>query len=36
MAAAVHAATPSGMGVENCWSAWLSSERRADSDDVAR
>src|SRR5579872_2898814 len=28
MAAAVHAARPSGTGVENCWSAWLSSERR--------
>ena len=28
MAAAVHAARPSGIGVENCWSAWLSSERR--------
>lgn len=28
MAAAVMAARPRGMGVENCWSAWLSSERR--------
>ena len=27
-AAAQSAARPSGIGVENCWSAWLSSERR--------
>ena len=28
IAAAVETARPSGTGVENCWSAWLSSERR--------
>ncbi len=28
IAAAVLAAKPSSIGVENCWSAWLSSERR--------
>ena len=28
IAAAVSAARPSGSGVENCWSAWASSERR--------
>ena len=28
IAAAVLAATPSVIGVENCWSAWLSAERR--------
>ncbi|MGY4281992.1 hypothetical protein ACVWXO_001212 [Bradyrhizobium sp. LM2.7] len=28
MPAAVHAASPSGIGIENCWRAWLSSERR--------
>ena len=28
IAAAVQAARPSVIGVENCWSAWLSSERR--------
>ena len=28
MAAAAETARPSGTGVENCWSAWLSSERR--------
>jgi hypothetical protein len=28
IAAAVLAANPSPIGVENCWSAWLSSERR--------
>ena len=28
IAAAALAARPSAIGVENCWSAWLSSERR--------